>query len=350
MWAGTCCYLRLRGVKVEHGCGRRLITRCPPCVGQLRTPRRPIRRQTQLDIAEEIGVRVHFAAGPENTRVILQFNHVSCDARGAATFIDDWLAEYGRAVGDGVDYGAAARYDGALLERRDFHGPPATAPLEGLRVRWAGLLRTARFLGRSPAPLVDHRPAQDDCATPLGYPAARDYRFDEAATSRLRSHAKRHGTTVNNVLCCDLLCAVEAFRHEMGQRPDAWLRLAVPVDLRTEMHRCMSAANATALVFLTRHAGTCNEPIALLKGIHEEMRQVKAWRLARTFIRGLQISRYLPGGLARGVHNGKCQSTATMTNLGEIFARSPLPRKDGKLFAGNLLLESADFFAPVRPL
>jgi hypothetical protein len=304
----------------------------------------------RLDITKDIGVRVHFVAGQENTRLIFQFNHVSCDARGAATFIDDWLAEYGQAVGDGRKYDVPRVYDRAALEQRDFLGPSATTPMEGLRIGWAGLLRAGRFFARSPAPLVDHRATQDDDATPTGYPAVRNYCFDKADTSIIRVDAKRHGTTVNDILCCDLLCAVQAFRREMGQRPDAWLRLAVPVDLRTDTHRCMSAANATALVFVTRHASACNDSVALLKGIHEEMHQVKAWRLARSFLRGLQIRCHLPGGLARGVHNAKCQSTATMTNLGEIFAASSLPRKDGKLFAGDLLLESADFLAPVRPL
>jgi hypothetical protein len=304
----------------------------------------------RLDVREEIGVRVHFAVGQESTRLIFQFHHASCDARGALAFIGDWLAEYGRAMGDGVDYGTPHIYDPALLDRRDCPGPAVTKPAEVLRVRWAGLLRAARFFMYAPAVLVDYRPAGDDDATPPGYPAARNYRFDEVASSEIRSAARRRGATVNDLLCCDLFLAIQAFRREMGQRPNAWLRLAVPVDLRTQTHRRMSAANLTGLVFLTRHAIACRNPAALLQGIHEEMCQVKAWRLARTFLRGLQIRRHLPGGIAHRVHGSKCQATATMTNVGEIFAGSQLPRKDGRLVAGNLLLESADFLAPIRPL
>ena len=306
----------------------------------------------RLDIKEEIGVRVHFAVGEENTRLIFQFHHASCDARGAAAFIGDWLAEYGWAMGDGADYGTPRTYDPALLRaRHDCLGPAVTKATDVPRARCAGLLRAGRFLmTHAPAPLVDYRPARDDDATPCGYPAARSYRFHEAASAEIRSAAKRRGATVNDLLCCGLFLAIQAFRREMGQRPGAWLRLAVPVDLRTETHRRMSAANLTSLVFLARHADGCNDPAALLQGIHEEMHQVKTWRLARTFLRGLQIRRHLPGGLARGVHDGRCQATATMTNVGEIFAGSRLPRKDGRLVAGNLVLDSADFLAPVRPL
>ena len=304
----------------------------------------------RLDVREEIGLRVYFALGQESTRLIFQFHHAACDARGAVAFIGDWLAEYGRAIDGGTDYGTACSYDPALLALRNAPDPAGATPANPLRAHWANLLRIGSFFMYSPAPLVDHRPACDDDATPPGYPAARSYRFDEAATAEIRSAGKRCGATVNDLLCRDLFLTIQTFRHETGQRTTGWLRLAVPVDLRTEAHQRMSAANLTSMVFLTQHAAPGSDPAALLQGIHEEMRQVKTWRLARTFVRGLQIRRHLPGGLARAVRSGRCQATATMTNLGEIFAGSPLPRREGRLVAGNLLLDSADFLAPVRPL
>lgn len=304
----------------------------------------------RLDIANEIGVRAEFAVGQETTRLIFQFNHASCDARGAATFIGDWLAEYGRAMGDEAAYGTRRVYDAASLDRRHVHSPSAVKRRDALRMRWTTLRRAASFLAQTPAPLVSYRPAQDEQGTPAGYPAARSFRFDEPATAELRATAKRHGATVNDVLCCHLFLAMRAFRHEMGERPDAWLRVVVPVDLRTERHHNLSAVNMASLVFMTRQAGTLRDPAALLQGIHDEMHQVKTWRLGRTFARGLHLRRYLPGGLERGIRNCKCQGTATMTNIGEIFAGSPLPRKEGRIVAGNLLLDSADFLPPIRPL
>ena len=37
-----------------------------------------------------------------------------------------------------------------------------------------------------------------------------------------------------------------------------------------------------------------------------------------------------------------------LSNLGRVLAASPLPRREGKIAAGNLLLEGLDFFPPVR--
>ncbi len=58
--------------------------------------------------------------------------------------------------------------------------------------------------------------------------------------------------------------------------------------------------------------------------------------------------RALPGGLAGRVGNGRCEATCVVSNLGRALAGSPLPRRGGKLVAGNLLLEGLDFFVPLR--
>jgi hypothetical protein len=109
-------------------------------------------------------------------------------------------------------------------------------------------------------------------------------------------------------------------------------------------------SGSQSLVFVTRRASVCRAADALLQSIHRELQQVKAGGLARTFLRSLEIRKRLPGGLARSVRNGKCGATAAMTNVGETLGMSRLPRREGRLIAGNLLLDSADFLAPIRPL
>jgi NRPS condensation-like uncharacterized protein len=304
----------------------------------------------RLDIEKEIGLRAHFEVGRESTRLTFQFHHAACDARGATTFISDWLAEYGRAMGDQIVPALPHKVDSALLARRESVAPAALNLWETVRCRWTSLVRAMRFLTHTPTPLVDYQPAPDDHPAAADYPASRGFCFDAESTAELFSAAKRRGATVNDFLCCQLFLALRDFRRELGERPDAWLRLVVPVDLRTETHRCLSAVNLTSLIFLTRRADACDNPAALLQGIHDEMRRVKVWKLGRTFFQGLKFRRRLPGGLARGVRSAKCQGTATLTNIGEIFAGSPLARQEGRLLAGNLLLNGADFLPPIRPL
>jgi len=306
---------------------------------------------THLDISAEIGVRLQTTVGPDSTQFIFQFHHACCDARGAFTMVEDWLAEYARATGAGPDPGPPRDYDPGLLERR---GRPEAAERQShgaWRARCAGLVRAWRFLREKPVPLLDYQPARDEEPAPAGFPASRNVRFDAAATAEMRSTARQRGATLNDLLCCDLFLAVHGFRHEMQPRqPDAWLRLAVPVDLRTPAQESMSAANQASMVFVTRRASACDASAVLLQGIHRELQQVKTWGLARTFLRGLQLRRRLPGGLARSVRNGKCGATAALTNVGETLGGSRFPRREGRLVAGNLLLDAADFLAPIRPL
>jgi hypothetical protein len=58
--------------------------------------------------------------------------------------------------------------------------------------------------------------------------------------------------------------------------------------------------------------------------------------------------RALPGGLAARVGNGRCEATCVVSNLGRALADTPLPREDGKIVAGNVVVDGVDFFVPIR--
>jgi hypothetical protein len=305
---------------------------------------------TRLDIAAEIGIRLIATVGPDSTQIVFQFHHACCDARGAFVLIDDWLTEYVRATVGGQDLGPQRSHDPLLLERRGEFRTDAQPKSGVWFARWAGLLRAYRFLRQRPIPLLDYLPARDEEPTPAGFPATRSFRFDAANTAQLRLAAKSQDGTLNDLLCRDLLLALHGFRRQLRpKQPDAWLRVAVPTDLRTQSQERLSAANQASMVFITRRDRDFLAADTLLQGIHRELQQVKRWGLGRTFLRSLQIRRHLPGGLARSVRNGRCGATAALTNLGETLLQSRLPRRGDKLIVGDLLLDSADFLAPIRP-
>src|SRR5262249_28089159 len=45
----------------------------------------------------------------------------------------------------------------------------------------------------------------------------------------------------------------------------------------------------------------------------------------------------------------RCYATSCLSNLGRVLVEAPLPRRDGKLVAGNLVLEGIESAPPVRP-
>ncbi len=304
-----------------------------------------------LDITKEIGVRLYVDAKPDRSQMVFQFHHACCDGRGACSLVDDWLVEYASATGAQRDNSAPRDDDLGLLRQRGHFKANNRRTASTWTVLIAGARRAWRFLRQKPSPLLDFEPAGNTEATPPNFPAVRNLRFQPSMTDQLRQVAKSQGGTLNDLLCRDLLMALCRFRDEVRSiSSDAWLRLAVPTDLRTADQQPMPATNQSSMVFVTRREHECRDAGPLFQGIHRELQQVKDWGLGRTFLRSLQISQRLPGGLASRVRQKKCGATAALTNVGQVFRDSRLPRVGDELMAGNLQLETTDFVAPIRPL
>ena len=54
------------------------------------------------------------------------------------------------------------------------------------------------------------------------------------------------------------------------------------------------------------------------------------------------------GRTGKRVNQDRCEATCVFSNLGRAMADSPLPRRNEKIVAGNVVLDGIDFFAPVR--
>jgi hypothetical protein len=148
----------------------------------------------------------------------------------------------------------------------------------------------------------------------------------------------------------DLFLALTEFRSQYI--PDGnqhWLRVMIPMNLRTRLHDGMPASNAVSSVFLDRRPIDAGDPLALLWGIRQQMAQIKRNRLGLTFVNSLRVCRWLPGGLKKQSRRDKCSVSCIFSNLGRVFAEVPLPTDDGRLLAGGAKLDSVEFAVPTRP-
>ena len=127
-----------------------------------------------------------------------------------------------------------------------------------------------------------------------------------------------------------------------------WISFAVPMNLRQGDDSRMPAANVVSMVFLQYTPAQIADPARLLRGIHAEMDLILRRQLGLTFVLSLSVVRALPGGLAGRANQRRCEATCVVSNLGRAMADSPLPRRDEKIVAGNVVLDGIDFFAPVR--
>ena len=96
----------------------------------------------------------------------------------------------------------------------------------------------------------------------------------------------------------------------------SWLRMMIPMNLRTTDDRLMPAANMVSSVFLDRRGPDFADPDRLLRGIHEEMDLIKRLHLGFTFIFSTAICRRFLGGLEKKVRADKCTISCIFTNVG----------------------------------
>jgi len=302
------------------------------------------------DLREEIGLRLFVVESLDACDVIMQFHHACCDGAGMAVFGTDLLIAYALAAGMRSHRLQLPPLDPARLTQRGAYGLNFRK-LVKLLPRHIGEVRSVRqFFARKPSPLLPHRVPPDDDPPPAGFPATRTHTFTVAETVALYETARRRGVTVNDLLACDIFLALAEWRaRHGGADDDAWLRMMVPVDLRSSADRLLPAANVVGSTFLDRRGGDFADPGRLLAGIAAELQDTKDHRLGLIFIYSLSALGLLPGGLKRNARRDACSVSSIFSNMGKVLRRLPLPRDNGRHVVGGAILERIEGVAPIRP-
>jgi len=334
-----------------HRSGRRLwwaaATHARPTIAWL--PQRPessLPHAGPIDLYCETGVRMSVLEDEETSEIVLQSHHSCCDGRGIFAFIGDLLMSYARRMGDCSQATALPDLEPELLRTRAKFG---LTPWRFLRIahqQAVGLLGVRQFLSHVPAPLVR---GQQMLRTEVSgdYPATLTQFLEAEELQGLRSAARQLDATRNDMLIRDLFLALRDW-SAAGDDPTRWLRLSIPMNLRVDCDANMPAANVVSMIFLDRRPCDMAEP-ALLNSIREEMQQIKRLRLGLTFVLSLRFFRYLPGGLSRMTPGDRCLASSVLTNVGDALAHVSLPRQNGRIVAGNVVLETVEVVAPIRP-
>jgi hypothetical protein len=112
----------------------------------------------------------------------------------------------------------------------------------------------------------------------------------------------------------------------------------------------MPAANVFSYAFLTRSARDCQDPARLLRSIRDEMAIVKRDKRGLYYEAAMRLMIYVwPAFLRWSLNRNWAFATAVFTNLGTGFDRLPLPTRDGRKVAGDLLFEIGAGVGPIRP-
>lgn len=303
-----------------------------------------------MDLTQNVGTRIWLVDHESRSDLVVQMHHACTDALGMCQFIDDLLILYARNVGQLSDNADLSPLDQQRLPLRNQFGLTWKRLLRMLPRQILGLHIVGKHFVRKAAPLgllsVD-QPLQQTTA----FPSPCTTYFDRQITACILSETKRRRVTVNDLLARDLFLAIHEWRTQHGaELKDEWLRFFVPINQRTTEDETISAANIMSAVFLERNQRQLRDAESLLQSIQAEMQVHKRSQHGFLFIAAQALMKKMPRLRNRVIRRGKCVSSCVFTNMGIILSRTPLPRREGKLTIGEIVLDRVDFVAPLRPL
>jgi len=303
-----------------------------------------------LDPQQEPASRFWVMDRSDGNDFIAQVHHCCTDAQGMNIFFEDILICYAAKKDRRNNDICLRNLEPQRLLSRCSATKLRRKFLRMVRNRSVGLRGVCRFLMRSPVQLSGKKYLVGSNETGFRTPNPHAFEFDPVETENIFAAARKFKVNVNELLIRDLFLTCSSWRRERGIGNNGdWLRFSIPISLRTVAEERMPMANSFSMVFLDRQTADMADKIQLLRSISDQLQRFKQSEQGYTFLLSLAVTRNLPGGLARMVRKDTCYSTSCFSNIGRILTRTPLPRTDGKIVAGNLVLESIDFVIPVRP-
>ncbi len=254
-----------------------------------------------LALTEQPGTRLWVVEHPHGHDVILQVHHACGDALGVAGVMEDLLVGYALAKGGKAGAASYRRLDpDRLLRRNSLPVSVLEAPTFASK-QLVGLLGVREFFMHAPDPLLGSKSPPSNHLPPADFPSPLTVEWDKHQTVRLQTAARAQGVSVGVLLLRDLFLTLHAWRKEqrIGQGAP-WLRIAVPMGLRSAVHRDMSMADAMSMVFLDRRLSHLKDRRRLMRSIHLQMLRIKVFRLQYTFLLSLDLMRRLPGACPVG--------------------------------------------------
>ena len=308
-----------------------------------------------IDIKSRSGLQVVVRASPVQSRLFLYIHHTCCDGIGGIQILGELLARYGQIT---ADIGAKKpEFDvpqrDLLLERDNFEVSQATAERHKKSLKKT-IGKISRLLLRrpvllSPSLVISHGSNVDSA---ISSPAIVEAVISKAYNRNLRAVAATYDVSVNDLFIAQFLLHIRRWnsrtKRDQGSR---WIRLSVPVSMRTRIHDAMPVANVVSYEFVTHRQHECDNFDSLLKSIHHKTSNAVNNREGIVCLKIFKVLRKLPWGMTLFLGLKSCLSTAVLTNIGDVRRRfgGRFPLDNGKWIAGNVVVDRITGVAPVRP-
>ncbi|MBM3998677.1 MAG: hypothetical protein FJ297_03870 [Planctomycetes bacterium] len=300
-----------------------------------------------FDLRREAGLRLSLCG----RELWIQGHHVCCDGRGMFDFLCDLQSEYGSPSSSAeVD----ARAEGAIgqLRRRAIgFSPNGRAYWNWRSPNWA---RIAGYFRHRSQPLAStaagarrstafHR--RESTGDRVAFAPAYVRREIPLCATRWHERAatapETDRPTLNDYLLQAVFSAMAEHQQAAGLVPrNAWLRIGMPIDMRSPADRITTAINASSLVFLDRRPNQILDPRSTWRDeLVRETRRIKRHRLGVVFFDFLEAVHRLPWGMRWATADRRRAVSAVVSNLGPLHFPDP----------SSFTIEQIDALPPLRP-
>ncbi len=310
-----------------------------------------------MDIRTQPGTHVFLNDFGDLHQITLQVHHCCSDAIGVQHFLTDVLCEYGKRRSSCPLVSTIRKLDPRRFRKRSTPAIPRWKYTIGVHRLVERCKDVARILSGCPAQLCrsstasprdEIRLAQSEPTGEFGVSVG-EWEFDRAQTDQILEASRNAGVSVNSTLLGSLFETILEWRTNNGiHRQEDRLRICVPVNLRTQKDRALTAANAISLLFVDRNYREILDRENLVRGVDLEVRQARR-DMWLTFIATLSVARMLPGKVVQKfTRKNQAWSTCLFSNVGVAFRELSAQFDDGEIDLGGATVESWSFLPPLR--
>jgi hypothetical protein len=306
-----------------------------------------------IDLRKQPGLRVWVRTSQRAARVLVQVHHACSDGLAFYQWVGDLLVLYASAVGNPEAGVSLPQLDVERLRDRavvDLRGADRPSFFISVRDLAITIWLWWRIAVRRCAVLATPARSRGDESTSSAFLHFETHNMTRAETVQLARTAAGLGVTINDLLIRDALIAARKWNREQGDRSRTPIRVNVPVYVRGREGADIPASNGIAFAFVAVDPDRFPDRRALLAAVRRQTARIKRWKLGLFFLGGLAIAQRCGGLTPWMLRRKRSLATLVLSNVGRALARCPLPRENGRLVCGNVVLDDIRGVPPIRPL
>ncbi|MBD3671923.1 MAG: hypothetical protein HUJ26_00220 [Planctomycetaceae bacterium] len=302
-----------------------------------------------VNLSQTPGIRVWARQCERGVLVVWQFHHACSDGIGSLQFIGDVFAHYGiLTVEEGQTAPKLQTLDPDLLKQRGKLISAGKGQVPSNHSLKTLIRRFRRLVGRRTMPLAASPRKVETEDRPLMF----THLIDPPTLKLLNRFASNSDVNLNSLLLREMFLTLREWNEKHNGLPqNQWLRLGMPLNMRTSKHVGIPACNMVSMMFFPRTAEDCQNEEQLLQGIQKQTIKTLHNRLGNLLLAGIRRIRKVPGLLPLLLSSKRPFTTAVLANIGEVRKHfgAEFPHRKGCCIAGNVVIEQVDGVAPIRP-